>query len=665
MASISSVGIGSGVLTSSLIDKLIAAEKAPTEARLKRQETGINAEISVFGLLNSAITDIRLPSRTLANPSLYDSKSITSSSAAFSGVVDSTKAQSGSYSLEVTALANSQTLTTAEFNDSNTTKLGTGSLAITVGTTSATITIDNTNNTLDGIAAAINADKTIGATASVLYSGTGYKLVLNSDKTGLANKINIAVTDTGDANNTDKNGLSRLSYTSGALNLTESQVALDSAFKLNGVAVTRSSNKVSDAIPGITLSLNGTNAGAPASLVVAADNAAVVTTVKTFIEKFNAFQTLVNQNSAFDPTGATANGILLGDSTARTITTQLRRVLGSTVKGLEGASVGSLAEVGISTDFKTGLLSLNETKFNSALTANSKDVSALFSDQGRTTDSQVTFGAASVKTKPGTYAISVTTAGTRGDITGSVSLGASTTIDANNDNLTIKVDGTTSGGIVLTAGSYTQTQLVSEIQSKINADSALSSAGKSVTVSLNASNQIVINSNIYGASSKVEVTAVDTNTAAQLGLTVATGTTGVDIVGTINGKAATGSGQVLSAATGDDSEGINVTVAGSATGSRGNVTYIEGVSRQLVDLITSFVSVDGSLSSKNDTLTKQLAQIADERAKLGVRIKTLTTRLSRQFTAVDIIISKLNSTSDFITQQLNALSGTTTTSSTK
>jgi len=657
MASVSSVGIGSGVLTSELIDNLAEAERAPTEARLDNQEAEINAELSVFGLIQSAITDLRLPSRSLANPSLFESKTITSGNVAFSGVVDTSAAAAGTHTLEVTALAKAHTLTSGNYTDSNVTTVGTGSLAITIGSATANITIDNTNNTLDGIAAAINNDDTVGVTASVLYTGTAYKLVLNSDTTGLDNVIDVAVTDTGDLDDTDTDGLSSLSYTSGGVNLVPSQAAVDAAFTLNGVSVTRATNTVTDAIPGVILSLNSTNIGAASSLIIADDDTAVVDAVTEFVDKFNALKTLINENSAFDSTGATENGVLLGDSTTRTIMSQVRRVLGSTVEGLENANVRSLAEVGISTDFQTGLLNFDSSVFKAKFASDPDDVSALFSDQGRTSDSQVTYEQAGIHTVPGTYAISVSTAATRGELSGSVSIGASTTIDANNDGLTIKVDGITSGAIALTAGSYTKAELVAEIQSKINADTTLSADGKGVVVSLDGSNQIVINSSIYGSSSKVEITAVDTNTVAQLGLSIAAGTTGVDVVGTINGATATGAGQILTAAVDDDSEGISVTVDGTGTGSRGTVTYIEGVGEQFVDKITEYISIDGALYSKTDTLTKALALIAEERTDLNERIETLTARLARQFTAADIIISQLNSTQDFVKRQLDALAG--------
>ncbi len=660
MASISSVGIGSGVLTSELIDNLANAERAPTEARLNRQEEGITAQLSLFGQIQSAVTDLRLPSRTLANPSLFESKSITSGNSAFSGAITGSSAKAGIYNLEVTKLAKAQTLTSGVFSDKDTTTIGTGSLAITVNGVVSNITIDNTNNTLEGIAAAINSGASATVTASVIDTGSGYKLALTSNETGLENTIDIAVTDAGDGNGLDEFGLSRLSYTAGVggIQMLQPQPADDAGFNFNGVAVTRSSNTVDDLISGVTLTLNSTNIGVPSSLTIKNDTSAVVEKVSEFVEKFNALQTLINDNSKFDPTGASDNGLLLGDATTRTIMNQVRRVLGTQVEGLAGASVQSLAEVGISTDFQTGLMTLDENKLKSKLESSPSDVSALFSDQGRTTDSQVTFGSASINTKPGTYAVDISVAATRGALSGNVSLGANTIIDANNDTFTIKIDGTTSASITLQAGSYSQEQLAAEIQSKINADANLVAAGKAATVTLDGSNQLVINSNIYGTSSKVEITAVDTNTLAQLGLDVGVGVDGVNVEGTINGATAIGSGQTLTAAVGDDSEGIRLTIGGSATGSRGTVTYIEGVAEQMVDLITRFVASDGSISVKNDRLNKELAMIDEDRAKLNERIETLTTRLARQFTAADIIISQLNSTQEFVSQQLAALAGT-------
>ena len=78
MANVSSVGIGSGVLTSDLIDQLVEAERAPTEKRLDFKEEEITTELSIFGQIQSAVTDLRLPSRTLADPDLFQTLNASS-----------------------------------------------------------------------------------------------------------------------------------------------------------------------------------------------------------------------------------------------------------------------------------------------------------------------------------------------------------------------------------------------------------------------------------------------------------------------------------------------------------------------------------------------------------------------------------------------------------
>ena len=658
MASISSVGIGSGVLTSELIDKLVAAERGPTEKRLGIKEADITTELSVFGQIMSAVTDLRLPSRTLADPKAFNQLAVVSGNSAFSGTATSSAA-AGSYSLEVTTLAKSHSLSTDEFADADSTQMGTGTLAITVNGETTNIVIDGSNNTLNGIAAAINEDNDIAVTASVINTGSGYKLVFSSDETGVENAIDIAVTDTGDGNNTDALGLSRLSYTAGGLNLNENQAATDSAFSLNGIAITRSSNTVDDVISGVTLTLSSTNTGAPASLVVKRETASIVDSVQKFLDKFNALQTLITDNTKFNPDNPESNGVLLGDSATRTILTQIRNIMGRTIQGLESASVRSMADLGISTDKDTGLMSFESAIFVSKLNADPDSVAAIFADQGRTTDGQVEFVQAGLNTKVGTYDIEISQIATKGANTGTVSLGGATLIDASNDSLTVTIDGVLSNAITLATGTYTAEELAAEIQSKINADSNLVGAEKSVAVSLDGSNQLVISSAIFGASSKVEINTVDTNTAAQLGLAVGVGVDGLDVAGTINGVAGTGSGQFLTAAEGDDSESIRLKITGGATGDRGSVSYIEGVGENLVDLINNFLRSDGVITVKNDRLNAELGSIAEERAKMDLRIVSLTERLVRQFTAADILISRLNSTQDFISQQLDALVSST------
>ena len=122
--------------------------------------------------------------------------------------VDSSQANRGSYAVDVQTLARAQSLASQELADRDTTALGTGTLTLNVGGNSTEITIDSSNNTLQGIADAIN-DANAGVSAGIVDTGNGYRLVMSSDESGTANEISVTATDD-DGNNTDAAGLSRV-----------------------------------------------------------------------------------------------------------------------------------------------------------------------------------------------------------------------------------------------------------------------------------------------------------------------------------------------------------------------------------------------------------------------------------------------------------------------
>ena len=615
MSSISSIGIGSGVLTSDLIDQLAEAERAPTELRLDRKEAEIDAKLSAVGRISAALVDLRLPSRVLSNPDALSALEAKSTSSNVEVTADS-KASTGQYSVEVTELAQAHSISSLTYNDKNATTMGTGTLSFTVGTETTNIDIDATNNTLEGIAAAVNAEEDIGVNASVIDTGSGFVLVFSSQESGADNAIEITVTDTGDGDSDDANGLSQFNFNDSFKHMAEKVVAQDADFTINGIQIERSSNTITDVIDGLSFTLNGKTSGSPATVTVERDSEVVLERVQEFVDKYNEVKNILNELTEYSPDAA-ASGILLGDSTIRTINYQVRGIMGQLIPGMEGASLRSLAEVGISSDKDTGNLSIDDVAFTKQLNENPDDVIALFADQGRTSDPQVSFLSKSIDTVPGEYAIDITTAATRGELVGTVGLPASPTtitIDDDNNDLTITVDGTASGAITLDNNDYTADELVAHLQQKINQDSALAAAGKSVVVSLDGSNQIVINSNVYGSSSSVVIDTVDTNTLAQLGLDAVAGTDGVDVEGTINGVAATGSGQILTAADGDKSDGIKILVEGSSTGARGNVTYIKGVAEQLVDKLNSFLEFQGIIGAKEDGYKAGLEEVANEKS---------------------------------------------------
>lgn len=513
--SVSSVGIGSGVLTSDLIDKLVAAEREPTEKRLDAKKEEVTTELSVFGQIQSAVTDFRLASRPLSSGDLFQTLGFSSSNSAVAGRVSS-GAQTGSYTLEVSELAKAQSLTSGVIADASETEIGSGSLTLSLGATSTTLDFDASNNSLQDIAAAINKQTDVAVSASVVNVGSGFRLVLTGDETGAENTIEITVNDS-DGDNADATGLSQLAYTTGANNLNETQAATDAAFKFNGLDITRSKNSFDDVIEGVAFTLSGTNVGSPAIIEVERNTDVVVEKVQEFIDKFNALEKVISDNTNFNPDNPAASGLLLGDTSTRNIINSVRDVMGRAITGLENASVRGLAELGVKTNKDTGQLEFNSSVLVDKLKADPESVAGVFSEQGRTTDAQISYTRSSPDTKPGTYDVTVSRLATRAAFVGTAALGATTTINDDNNNFSLTIDGTSTGTVTLTAGDYTPEQLAEEFQTQINASADLRKAGKSVAVSVDANNQLVISSQSYGSRSSVSFNSFDADAATLFG----------------------------------------------------------------------------------------------------------------------------------------------------
>ena len=654
MAGISSLGIGSGVLTSDLVDQLVAAERSPTDTRLNRKTEQTDALLSAYGKLRSAVTELRLPMRQLSAPDNLKAFSASSSNEEIGVAVDSTKANRGTYNVDVTSLASAQALASnAVFDDRDSTSVGQGTLTLNVGDNTANITIDNSNDSLQGLANAIN-DSDAGVSAGVIDTGNGFQLVLSADETGTANAVSISVSGDNSGTDTDNLGLSRFAFNAGmdvGAGLQETIAATDAVMQINGVEITRSTNSFENVIDGLTFDISGTGIS---TVRVEQDLGAVSGRVQGFVDKFNSLQSTIDSLAGFNAE-AGRGSLLTGDSTVRDIQNQLRQILTRVVPGLENSSVRSLADVGITTNFETGGLEFDRAKFEEQLKNNPDDVTALFAEQGRATDSQVEFIRSSSETQPGSYDINVTQVASQGNLLAGSALAAGIAIDGSNDELTLQVNGETSVSLQLTQQSYTSAQdLVDEIQSQLNSNNALGAAGTSVRAELDASGNLSFTSSKYGSESAVTLASAEN--AAIFGLDSVTSTAGVDVAGTIDGRAAEGDGQVLFlGADNGGPSGLQARILGDATGSRGSITFIEGVAERTVNLVTSFVGAAGALDARTESLNRDLEQIQENRIRLEERIVSYRERLVSQFSAADSLISQLNSTQDFVSQQLAAL----------
>ena len=676
MATLQSLGIGSGLEIDKIITAIVNAEKVPKTTVLTNRQETLDTKISELGTVKSNLAALQSKVNALKLTSNFDKFTANSSDTSIFSASASSLAESGSYSVQVNQVASEQILATETFSNINE-AIGTGTLTLRFGTTdynsgtnnynspfvanstsvsTKTITVDSSNNTVSSLRDYINAGD-YDVTASIINDGSGYRLVLSATS-GEKNSLEISVDD-GDTTDSDTAGLSRLAFNGTATNMLQTQAAADAELKINGLDITRESNTVSEAISGVTLTLNKADVGANYNLSVSRDSSAIEDQITALVESYNTFAAHINDITKYD-SGTGESGVLIGDTTLRTLYSQVRSTLFSAQSGLTG-SVRALADMGILSNEKTGQLEVDEDKLATAISSNIGGVRALFASTGTSTDSLVKFVSNNSLSKAGTYAVSVSTLATKGTFSGTsvlpnFTMAGSIDIDAENNNFTIRVNGTTSSSITLTAGNYTSgNTLAAEIQKQINADDNLKDAGTSVAVSYeSASNRFVITSPSYGSSSTVAFTSVDTNSLAELGFAAINGTTGLDVVGTINGKTATGSGQFLVSSEGD-SQGIKVGILGGATGARGTVTFTRGVADQLYTLAESYTKTEGMLADKTDSLIESSEDIDVEFEKLDYRIEVLQAQLLRQFTSMDTVVNQLNSLSSFLTNALAVL----------
>lgn len=656
MAGVSSLGLGSGIDIRSIVDGLVAAERKPQEFLLTKQESDIQAKLSSYGVFKSGLSSFRTSLAGLRDAGKFAAlQAKTSQSDVISASVGS-NAEIGHFNLESKQLAQAQSLVSAGFADANAT-VGTGTVTIKFGTTdydpgtdtyngfsqnpergTLTLDLDASNNTLTGMRDAIN-EADAGVSASIIYDGSEYRLVLASENTGAANSMQISVGDP---------SLSQFEFNATATNMEQTQFAQDAILSINGLDVTSSTNTFKDTLKGVTLDLARAKPGETVSLDISRSTEGVVGALQDFVDSFNELASSVKELSRYNP--ATQSGsVLLGDATLRSGMSQIRSVMGSLVSGLEGTSIRTLVDLGITTQ-ADGTLSFDSGKLTDALASDPEGVAAVFTQIGRPSNDNVTFFSNSDDTLTGNYSVNVTQAATQALLSGANGSVSSLSVNAGvNDTFRINVDGALSTEITLTAGVYANgDDLAKEIQAQINGNGSLKEQGAKVSVTYDSVNsRMLIASNSYGSASTVEITE---STANDLGLSVAAGAAGNDVAGTIGGIEATGEGQYLTA-----TNGLKLFIDGGVSGDLGTVNFSRGLMEKLDTVLGGLLDSDGSLTAKTEGLQKSLELIDDERLKLEDQIAQFEERLLSRFNAMDAMLGQIQSTGSFLSQQLATL----------
>jgi flagellar hook-associated protein 2 len=349
----SSLGTGQGIDVDSTVKQLITNLRGPEQVWQTQQQI-LQGQSSALTQLNTEVTALSNAVDTLNDAAGAISARAVSSSEP--GIVTATASNStpvGSHTIVVNNLASSSSYYSGAVASSTTT-LAAGTFTIQVGSQApATITIDATNNTLDGLAAAIT-NANLGVTASVVNDSNGARLAIVSNTSGAASDLTVNA------------GSSGLTFTKGA-------TGKDASLTVDGVPISSASNTIANSVAGLTLNLVGADPNTPVQIAVSPDTNKVTQAVKDFVTAYNAIiQDLTNQFT-FN-TSTSSAGPLAADSGARLVQTELLSAV--TYTGT-GNSINTLAQLGVSMN-NDGTLTVDDAKLSSAVNSDFAGVQNFF-----------------------------------------------------------------------------------------------------------------------------------------------------------------------------------------------------------------------------------------------------------------------------------------------
>lgn len=685
---ISALGGGSGINTTSLVEGLIAAERMPKETQLTTRQEKLDLQLSGYGVMASALSTLQESVTLLGDSDTFNSKgvSFTDNTVLTPTSVDA-DALAGEYQVVVTGLARSQSLSSGQY-EAMTDPVGKGEMQISFGSwdggsftdggdeATASITIDDSNNTLQGLRDAIN-DADVGVQASIIQTGDEYQLQITAPA-GASNELSIEVieegTTAGDAENVDATGLSLFAFNESGEQLASNQEGADATLTVNGMEVTRESNKITDVIHGLEFTLNKVDPAETVTFTITDDTYAAETAVRDFVTAYNDFfatmEKLTDRSATPDTENEVYDGSLASDPSARSVLTQVRTMLRQSVTGLTG-DYSALSNVGIMTTLE-GDLEINEDRFTAAFEDHFDEVVDLFNASTNTTDSRVQVLNYKTTTAAGAYPVEIGTDPAKGYIDGGNFVtntewpetsggnkkydkidndwqGSTFTATGNDYTFKVSIDGTESETITLTGDFTTVEQLREALEDQINTDATLKAAGVALDVEFNdggggADDSFSFISRSWGSDSVVSFTEASAN-MANMGVTVASGTNGVDVAGTIDGETGFGSGNILLPPVGSDLAGLSLRVLPDASSAADvEVTYSRGFGVELSNLINSLLADQGLIDRREENINSELEDIEDDMSALDDRMARRTIALEAQFIAMERIIASMSET---------------------
>jgi flagellar hook-associated protein 2 len=318
-------GLASGVDTASIVDSIIEADSAPM-LQVQKTQTAYSVQISAIATLKSKLEALGEAADSLATGGLAP---ISANSTYSDFTVNGQATNEGDYSVRVESVARAAKMRSASFTSAQDASAvgASGSLQFSINgvTTDA---IDVTNKSLADIAEAIN-DEISGVTASVISTGSGYVLsVIRSDTgytTGTADGALQVVQDAG-------------------LSLSTVQQAQNASVYVDGLQITRQSNAITGAIPGVTLNLTA-QSNVTTSVSFVRDTSSAETKIGNFITAYNDVVSSLNEQLRPDADTASTNNAIAG-TFLYSLQRDMQNLVGAKVSSSGG--IQSLADLNVS-----------------------------------------------------------------------------------------------------------------------------------------------------------------------------------------------------------------------------------------------------------------------------------------------------------------------------
>ena len=372
---ITALGTGSGIDVQSLANNLVQAESAPQQALIQKKIDVSNASISGYGTLLSGVSALQSAFAALQDSSTISPATVQSTDTAsfLATSMPGVEAATGFHQVHVTAIAKAQSEISTSFVDRTSIINGGAAFTLTITPLNGTAKTLNlaANSKASDVVSAINSSGT-GVTASVVNTGgaqTPYKIVINSNVTGIAGGFSI----------TDS---------SGALGLTNVTPAQDANLTVDGVSMSRSSNQITDAIKGVSLTLFAENSS-PTVLQVTRDNSALNSNIANLVKTYNELQKTMKTLGDSQSSDPVNGGKLANDSMLRQVQSMVRNMVTGDSTA-PGGKFKALRDIGVTLQVD-GSLQTDSSKLQSALDNNLVDIVTMFTaNLGSPTNSTAT-----------------------------------------------------------------------------------------------------------------------------------------------------------------------------------------------------------------------------------------------------------------------------------